>query len=691
MPDNIDNKYDNEQMGFRMSHLSFFEDIAPGNVIAVFVYRWLCQNIDKDNVSLSQLKDLLDIVLRTKKSEQEHSASDDQVHVPIVEQKDICIEQLSIKNFRKFQGDNFTFRLKMYCCSKGSELEEGKKGLDENGFSIGRSLFLIGNNGVGKSSIYDAFEWIMTGGISEGLIRKRDFRKLPYVGAAEPFIKLKLTDGQEFESYTEFEKKFRGNRMLALFCSERDIFHLGQELSTDDYTMFFARLMGYGDVVDLYDFLVKYNKDVNKEYSSSNAKQIDDLKEELSRAESEQDRILRELLSTLWTSLSDIRRRKEFVILRKMPERIEGILNIVKNDVKERYDKFSAEMKALDEQMNLYKELNGSPAKNEDENIEDNIDKIKLDDESIIKNENQRFLIILESYDRLKAAAVPQNVISGGSITVSHDNKINWTKIEQALGVFRTTVNNSLLLGAEGATQEYLKYRSDVENKRKEIVDSEFARIINENNDDIKDYIKLIDEKLHKLIKDKCDPYIKLITHIMEDFKMEGEDFNLSIKYDKENMLRIRLKNENNNDMSAARFYNSFRYKLFCLLLKLVGGLAYMKLDKVRIPIILDDVFYGSDFYSRTKVKKFFVMLLDGIKKQLKNEDGIEGNIQIICLTHDEIVFNAVVDAVAETRYKLVSFGRIIDSYRTVLEARNPKHEVKKDEGDIYVKFFNYE
>lgn len=173
----------------------------------------------------------------------------------------------------------------------------------------------------------------------------------------------------------------------------------------------------------------------------------------------------------------------------------------------------------------------------------------------------------------------------------------------------------------------------------------------------------------------------------MEDFKQEGEDFDLFIGFDKDE-LKIRLKNKKGDNISAARFYNSFRYKLFCLLLKLVGGLAYMKLDNVRIPIILDDVFYGSDFYSRTKVKKFFVMLLNGIKKQLKNKDK-EGNVQIICLTHDEVVLNAVVDAVAETQYKLVSFGRIIDACRIVSEAHNQKKGIRKnDEGNIYVKFF---
>lgn len=687
MVEAINNKYENsEQMGFKISHLSFFEGLAPNNVIAENVYRWLCQSVQTDNQSLVDLKDVLDMVVKTLKSDQIHLSPSQQEDVKPLKQKDICIEQLSIKNFRKFQGDNFTFHMKAYCATKDTEDVDGMIGMDKNGNSIGRSLFLIGNNGVGKSSIYDALEWIMTGGISEGTIRKRDFRQLPYAGAPEPMVELKLIDGQTFKNYNDFEKEFRGNRMLALFCSEMDIFRIGQDLSKHDYTMFFARLMGYGDVVDLYDFLFKYSNDLAEKSKGYSKEKLESTKLELKESEHEQEHFLEKILDTLWISMDNFKRKKEVVILRKISSRIQNMIDTIRKNDKECYHIFMTAMDSLDIEISNYKEFNNTSIKNNGEEVDDESDE---NNKIETKKDGQIYEIIVECYDKLKAAMVPQNIIMGGSISVAEaDKQMDWHNILLALEELNTTVNNKLLIGAEEATKNYLEQRIKVESYHRDIRELEYARIIQENNEDITNYLKAINEKIHKLVKEKCTPYIELILHIMEDFKLEREEFDLFIGFDKDE-LKIRLKNKNGDNISAARFYNSFRYKLFCLSLKLVGGLAYMKLDNVKIPIILDDVFYGSDFYSRTKVKKFFVMLLNGIKKQLKKEDK-DGNVQIICLTHDEVVLNAVVDAVAETRYKLVSFGRIIDACRTVSEARSPKRVVQKDEGDIYVKFFNY-
>lgn len=681
------NKYENiEQVGFKISHLSFFKGLTPNNVVAENVYRWLCYCMQtEDNQSLAGLKGILDVVVKTLKSDQNYLSSSQQEDVKPLKQKDICIEQLSIKNFRKFQGDNFTFHMKACCMSRGTEDMDGKIGMGQNGNSIGRSLFLIGNNGVGKSSIYDALEWIMTGGISEGIIRKRDFRQLPYAGAPEPMVELKLTDGQTFKNYNDFEKEFRGNRMLALFCSEMDIFRIGQDLSKHDYTMFFARLMGYGDVVDLYDFLFKYSNDLAEKSKGYSKEKLEGIKLELKESEHEQERFLEKLLDTLWISMDNFKRKKEFVIIRKITSRIQNMIDTIKKKDKECYHIFMTEMDYLDKEISDYKELNNTFIKNNDEEVDNGSDE---NNKTETNKEYPIYENIIKCYDKLKATIVPQNIIAGRRISVEEDeNQIDWHNILSVLEELNTIVNNKLLIGAEEATKNYLEQRTKVDSYRRNIGELEYARIIQENNEDITNYLKAINKKIHKLVKENCTPYIELILHIMEDFKQEGEDFDLFIGFDKDE-LKIRLKNKKGDNISAARFYNSFRYKLFCLLLKLVGGLAYMKLDNVRIPIILDDVFYGSDFYSRTKVKKFFVMLLNGIKKQLKNKDK-EGNVQIICLTHDEVVLNAVVDAVAETQYKLVSFGRIIDACRIVSEAHNQKKGIRKnDEGNIYVKFF---
>lgn len=61
------NKYENiEQVGFKISHLSFFKGLTPNNVIAENVYRWLCYCMQtEDNQSLAGLKGILDVVVKT--------------------------------------------------------------------------------------------------------------------------------------------------------------------------------------------------------------------------------------------------------------------------------------------------------------------------------------------------------------------------------------------------------------------------------------------------------------------------------------------------------------------------------------------------------------------------------------------------------------------------------------------------
>ena len=120
-------------------------------------------------------------------------------------------------------------------------------------------------------------------------------------------------------------------------------------------------------------------------------------------------------------------------------------------------------------------------------------------------------------------------------------------------------------------------------------------------------------------IIEKCRMFLKMVQQqIVDNFVLsygteiqdiltknssEGENFLLTssagaIK------LTVTVNKGTNSEFQASVFeyLNTFRFKIFCLMFKISMSIYWMNLNKVIIPIVIDDIFNATDFDNRLKL-----------------------------------------------------------------------------------------
>jgi len=66
-------------------------------------------------------------------------------------------------------------------------------------------------------------------------------------------------------------------------------------------------------------------------------------------------------------------------------------------------------------------------------------------------------------------------------------------------------------------------------------------------------------------------------------------------------------------------------------------AVASRKKSGINMPLILDDIFYASDFENRNSLEGFLIHLFDSFEKYTPNLP-----LQLIMFTHDEMIFECV-------------------------------------------------
>lgn len=648
----------------RLYNWAVFNTIdTSNNRFAKDINRWLEEKVKSGNSTFSQ-DDFISFLItgikenikdEDKKLSTEYTA-DSNKNIPgenIIKKEpaSVIIKELSIKGFRKFVPySDCTFILK----------EIGEK-TDNKSNNIPQSWFLIGENGIGKSSIYSALEYVITRRISEGEFRNEDFT----LQAERAIFKLTTNEGT-FMKEKELKDFYNGNSMLAIFCSEYDIFQIGQKSNNNENMALFASMMGYDDIIEIIYTLKSFVADQKKETGTLSSDAKERLDKEIQILDSQNKERLKKLvgqyvLPSYKRNKTEKQEIQESNLIRQIYKPLQRSLRTKKRS------KLIRQITNLNNLYNRYKKICLDPAIKEPETL-------------------TQYEGLTIAFEELSALLTPSPT-KKGQINLEDSPTPFYIQAHSIL----QKINDTLLLCMSNipliqTVKKYLMTNAELELKKKQIE----SYVISENLLNIQNYITLIERKLYETIKDEYEPYKDFITCIMEKFNLSSENFRLYINF-KENNLEIMLQDESKEgikqELSPSAFYNSFRYKLFCLLLRIACGLAYMKKRKIRIPIILDDVFYGSDFYSRTHVKQFFEILMDQIKTLKEGKEDEQNNfIQIICFTHDEVIFNAIMDVMMSMEnkdYIKPIFGRIIDAEQAKQTMRNKK------EGGIYINFLS--
>lgn len=189
---------------------------------------------------------------------------------------------------------------------------------------------------------------------------------------------------------------------------------------------------------------------------------------------------------------------------------------------------------------------------------------------------------------------------------------------------------------------------------------------------------KAFKEPIENILNDyfKEDPNFKLKIDLKETpYEIDGETLFSKI------IVAEIIDNANpGKTITPDHYFNTFRYKLFSLMVGLSIALASRKKYKVNIPLVIDDLFYGSDFVSKNTFSKFIQDLV-----VLYYTHTPEMPLQIILFTHDNFIYKNAIEGIEY----LPNEHKKIDLEKTIKTRMFPPYDKVEDITKTGFKYWN--
>lgn len=491
--------------------------------------------------------------------------------------KDYRIKNLYLKNFRTFPY------------IEGS-VPYGIKFTDEH--NNPSSLFLLGSNGTGKTTLFSALEYYYSGAVSYALSRGikderiEQFRTFGFE-RTDSIKKEDIILGVEQMGDSNIKEHTLDDVLnipsLAPFCSEYD-FKIIQD--KDDITEFVLAQMGYSDIYKLRKRIVEIIEERN-DFSAHLTYLIENQKELL---EPEDMRLL-------------------------IDELIHHSLHRFK------FDKLNE--KDIDERV---------------DNIEAHQNELKNLAFYTIWNQiyNNKIAISKITDEDTKTAA--QNAIDKNRNKI----KVLYKRLNALLGErHKGNLDIKWLTKTANQLQEELELSKDLtfinHKKRKEYTDNQIKALNNLRTS--------FDDKINEILKEFIRDFNSFIVGTLDIFSDEKESFSLvkAIGVNElSSILKIHIKEEElgGYDANSHEYLNTFRFELFVIALKVALAIKYMQKQKLILPIVIDDVLNANDFENSIKLEKFICKIYQEYNKYIY-KDSNSTPLQLIVFTHDEKVQNA--------------------------------------------------
>lgn len=179
-------------------------------------------------------------------------------------------------------------------------------------------------------------------------------------------------------------------------------------------------------------------------------------------------------------------------------------------------------------------------------------------------------------------------------------------------------------------------------------------------------YKGVISKDINETVNKYFEPISEITVSILSDY-LKNDNVEIELIRDPvidedsgeilTEIIKANLKHkESEISLSPNKYFNTFRYRLFCMMVSISIAIASRLKTGINFPIVLDDVFYASDFSRRTTVESFLKNLLNLFSKYSKDMP-----IQFILFTHDELIFDSAINAVFNTEYeKLTTFSKLL-------------------------------
>lgn len=566
------------------------------------------------------------------------------------ENRDFRIEKVKIRGFRKFP-----FKDKGYYILDFTDSEKCKP----------CSCFFIGSNGSGKTSIFSSLQETCSGSFTAAESRgveKKFF--MPHVGKDASFvdvivetclgeIELQNPANSQIFQYRQFLRPF--------FCSEYDIRMMAE---SKDITGYIVSQTGF-------EYTYKLLNHLNTMYTDCCLLKDDLVKKKETAMLSDKGELKTmhkkyDFLNSVFDDVVDYRYRyrKNLVKLQlssligklKTPLKIKSINRNSKNytrDIIKAGEQLSGILERLKDEYDILKNKKlVCPVVDETyQSLVYRITELLVDFESI-KSENSTENVTKFNTRRIRVQAFHRRLILLGLDDIN-ETRLFYAELLEKLQI-SITEDEKPKGFVENLLNEIDKCRSI--SKDEDFSESDKLSLLEEKLDVLKVCVDKLQNLYHVCLYKSCMITKNFCEAILTEFNTSDEKLDLKVI---SNTGRLEFDYIiDGNHISPLLYLNSFRFKLYTLCIKIGMAFSVMKMMNISFPLVLDDVFYSSDFSNREMVRLFIKKTFELYHKEI--ESTTSKRLQIIFFTHDEVILEAAINGMKEMD-DIYKYGRIFN------------------------------
>ncbi len=466
-----------------------------------------------------------------------------------------------------------------------------------------QSLFLVGRNSTGKTTIFSALEhhYVSVSSLSKemqvdaGEILTYGFNRIEQKDFKKPSITVKMSGS---DSITESLDAHVPICNPASFCSEYDLI----QLSSKGNNLYYYLLSQLG---------------------------FDELGAIRNRLEELHQEIENLLSSTPETSAAELKSNDIGEVIRTFARLYEEHIN----------NKASKKSPGLPESPNVT--IRTSYYEDDQKKFE-NGETPKLFGtywrllEGNRKNAEIKISPIKKLAEEKRAAVMKTKESGDNEAAAAQKLKKLYQRLEQTLKDYASHPNSDTLADLmEQLAKERIKLSED----EGLILPGEEERKIKEQQRDTLNALKeAIDKEREEVVKKFSEKHFEMVEKILSFFSDHDGKLYISMLEDDNLIINMRDPKAGKGLFEATpqEYFNTFRYRLYAVSFKIALALLDMQLKNVRVPIVIDDVFSASDFENNQRLETFVYNIY-----QAYNSLGFDEPLQLILLTHDEMVQTA--------------------------------------------------
>lgn len=538
---------------------------------------------------------------------------------------DYRIEELTFHHFRTYPNDG----------RQPFGLSFMKKGNVEP-----CSLFLVGKNGTGKSTIFDALEWIYAGKVRNAEDRGIEEQVKLSEYLTYGFGKIEGVTSDIVRLSVKLHEKDRKEWGLntteplcvpAICCSDMDIEEIAK---MDDDTPVPNRPTQQGDNMTMHRFV---NNQLGLEELTDLREKLVSFAEPLEASNRKLER-RRELLNLTGDDLRGIQQLLNEMTYRMNEGEQKGVLKFASRKRIVQYSGYKNPPQALSGVSYPFIELWGELIRN-----------VQLK-KSLEERGGAAFLP--EAMQEVPANS-PQEIDEQinayvDQIEAIHKRlKVEWERIQDA--EIENSYNKAILrleddaafLEADGrdlpVKSEDIRKMKGVNQRIAEFslklgaylttVQSHLFQVRKNREGVAEEYVVKYPDKLNDFVKKVLDYYCD-----------QGEVFNVKSTANSFDVkISVTDKQGRTFTTTPRKYLNTFRFRLYAVLLKIALAFFYMKENNCLAPIVIDDVFNASDFENSVSLSTFVSKIYEVYQEVIDSSKPL----QLVILTHDEMVVNA--------------------------------------------------